>query len=461
MNRLRSYKRIVLLGMVFVLASLLACDILPGGEAAKPTVVINSPPSGTRLQVGQEVTVQSMATDPKGVTRVELWVDGTLFRSDHSPQGQPTFSVTQTWVPNVLGSHTLAVKAYNAAGRVSDPAVITVEAVEVAVLATPTLQPPLETPTLQPALELPTPWIETLGTPTATLTPSVTVPPPPTPTPPPPPLTGKIAFAIHSPGRMTYETYVTNVDGSGRAKIADEASQPSFSPDGTQIAYRSWKSDERGLMVANADGSNRFRITRFLEDADPAWASDSKRIVFGSNRHGDRRWRIYHIWANGEGEDVLHKAGRLEVFGSYPFWLSDGRIVYQGCDDQMTCGIVIIGGEEGTPKAITTETADTAPAAYDGKIAFMSKRDGNWEVYLVNADGSDLKRLTDNPANDGLPTWSPDGGTIAFVSDRQGGWAVWAMSPDGGNQRKLFDLGGSPSGEVDHQYRDWTMERIT
>jgi TolB protein len=87
----------------------------------------------------------------------------------------------------------------------------------------------------------------------------------------------------------------------------------------------------------------------------------------------------------------------------------------------------------------------------------MSARDGNWEVYTINVDGTALQRLTDNGAHDGLPTWSPDGASIAFVSNRGGAWAIWVMNANGSNQRKLFDLpGGYGSGEY-----DWTNERIS
>jgi Tol biopolymer transport system component len=72
-------------------------------------------------------------------------------------------------------------------------------------------------------------------------------------------------------------------------------------------------------------------------------------------------------------------------------------------------------------------------------------------------DGSGLKRLTENGAQDGLPTFSPDGKSIAFVSNRGGPWAIWVMNVDGSGQRKLFDTGGSyGSGE-----NDWTRERIS
>ena len=123
--------------LLLLVAGILACE-LPGlGGGTKPTVVILSPASGTQVKAGQTVAIQSSATDAKGVTRVELWVDGSLVRFDVDPQQQPTLSVTQEWTAAVLGSHSVVVKAYNATGRVSDPATVTVNVIE-EVTATPT-----------------------------------------------------------------------------------------------------------------------------------------------------------------------------------------------------------------------------------------------------------------------------------------------------------------------------------
>ena len=79
------------------------------------------------------------------------------------------------------------------------------------------------------------------------------------------------------------------------------------------------------------------------------------------------------------------------------------------------------------------------------KIAFTSERDGNFDIYVMNADGSDLNRLTNNPDWDEKPRWSPDGKKIAFMSivsdtidDRH--WEVYVMNSDGSDQRRLtFD----------------------
>ena len=85
--------------------------------------------------------------------------------------------------------------------------------------------------------------------------------------------------------------------------------------------------------------------------------------------------------------------------------------------------------------------ADTDPAwSPDGtRIAFTSERDGNPEVYVMNADGSDQTRLTSNPADDFDPTWSPDGARIAFTTDRDENWEVYTMNANGSGQVNLTD----------------------
>ena len=74
-----------------------------------------------------------------------------------------------------------------------------------------------------------------------------------------------------------------------------------------------------------------------------------------------------------------------------------------------------------------------AQGAPPGDIVFVSTRDGNPEIYSVNADGTNLTRLTNNPANDAAPVWSPDGKRIAFASDRDGSWEIYVMNADGTN----------------------------
>lgn len=71
------------------------------------------------------------------------------------------------------------------------------------------------------------------------------------------------------------------------------------------------------------------------------------------------------------------------------------------------------------------------------KIAFVSYRDGNMEIYVMNADGSGVTRLTNHPGSDAHPAWSPDGRKIAFQSDRDGNSEIYVMNADGSGVTRL------------------------
>ena len=96
-------------------------------------------------------------------------------------------------------------------------------------------------------------------------------------------------------------------------------------------------------------------------------------------------------------------------------------------------------------------SANAKPASDEGKIAFQSERDSNYEIYIMDADGANQAKLTNNPAFDIDPAWSPDGKKIAFASSREGWPDIHVMDADGSNTKRLTSTGGlqpewSPNG---------------
>jgi Tol biopolymer transport system component len=78
-------------------------------------------------------------------------------------------------------------------------------------------------------------------------------------------------------------------------------------------------------------------------------------------------------------------------------------------------------------------------------VAFACKAGDTWDICTVNIDGSDRKSLTpNNLENDVNPAWLPDSRGIAFLSARQGRWEIWVMNADGSGQRKLIDAAVPP-----------------
>ena len=154
----RQSRRLVAVVILLLAATILACGLSGGGQpaASKPTIIISAPLTGTRVDVGQVVNVESTATDAQGVTKVELWADGQLYREDAPPSPQATYTVVQPWQAIAPGNHTLTVRAYNASGLVSDLASVVIEVVEPGAQATP-MEVAVTTPTPTVPMDTPTP----------------------------------------------------------------------------------------------------------------------------------------------------------------------------------------------------------------------------------------------------------------------------------------------------------------
>jgi TolB protein len=271
-------------------------------------------------------------------------------------------------------------------------------------------------------------------------------------------LAGTIAYPVFN--GTDFDLYFGQADGSGTRLFRRHASQPAFSPDGSRIVFHSWRLDAWGLINTDRSGEDEKLVARFVEDQLPTWSADGSEILFLSRREGDRKSRLLKV-----GSAQIGSTGAVLGEGEYPTIGLNGRLVFKGWG-QTGSGLRLATTSLTGIQPVTDLNDDTAPAlSPDGqRIAFMSRRDGNWEIYVVNADGSELQRLTNDPADDGLPTWSPDGRALAFVSNRDGPWAVWAMLPNGQDQRKLFAMEGSPDGFVGSDRdasRGWAEERIS
>ena len=270
-------------------------------------------------------------------------------------------------------------------------------------------------------------------------------------------LTGKIAFT-RSNGR-TLDTLIYDVAANGIAGQFANLRQPDLT--GGYLLVSGDGGPDETIMRADSNGANWRPVSQNTEDTFPQFSPALDSMVYASQKAGDRKSRIYWQADASEQQEStpLIYSGR-EIFGDYPVYLDNWRIAYQGCNTwagSSQCGIYTTDTHESEPVRATDNTSDIPSGNLGSRVLFSSNRGGNWDVWVVNWDGSGLQQLTTDPAIDGLGTSSPDGKSIAFITNRGGTWAVWVMNADGTNQRKLFDIGGT-YGSGDY---DWIRERIS
>ena len=91
------------------------------------------------------------------------------------------------------------------------------------------------------------------------------------------------------------------------------------------------------------------------------------------------------------------------------------------------------------PRSYRRECGNARPNPKHSQIAFQSDRDGMGEIFVMNSDGTNQTNVTNNPAADGWPCWSPDGTKIAFVSSRDGDMEIYVVNADESGLMKLTD----------------------
>jgi TolB protein len=238
-----------------------------------------------------------------------------------------------------------------------------------------------------------------------------------------------------------------------------------------QIAFMSnLRIQEEGaqIYVIDADGSNPHRLTSGRGwHGPPSWSPDAETIA--CSRDGD----IWVMDADGSNPRNLTNYEGAEWMGEGPAWSPDGQYIAFSSNragriagQAYATDIFVMNADGSDPRNLTDSAAyDTAPAwSPDGShIAFQSDRDANWpEIYVMAADGSKPRNLTNHEGYDGNPAWSPDGSTIAFDRDQDGNREIYLMAADGSNVRRLTDregMDGLPTWSPDGRYIAFQSDR--
>lgn len=172
---------------------------------------------------------------------------------------------------------------------------------------------------------------------------------------------------------------------------------PTVSPDGRHVAYASERDGQNDIWIVDVATGREVNLSQHAaDDIHPTWTPDGRRILFNSNRDDPDRYQLYTMSVGGSDVRRLTTPGITRTAATFS---PDGRQI----------AYVVRGDEE-----------NARP-----------------EVWVMNADGTGERNLSNHPGYDGWPTWSPDGSTIVFASNRQGWFQIWGISPDGSGLRRM------------------------
>lgn len=264
-----------------------------------------------------------------------------------------------------------------------------------------------------------------------------------------------IAFAGEVDGKPgIYAMRADGTDVRALTKAPGRRIDPSWSPDGTQLAFGSDRDGDLEIYVVDVSTGEERQVTDHpADDVSPAWSPDGTRLAFVSQRDGGTH--LYLVDADGDEAKGSHVT-RLtsgEVSHYDPAWSVDGTQIYFARDpvdgvehpDVYVLNVPSASQPDPPPPAPWGEPGSIAyqpaPSPDGESIAFVSTRGDVSQVFVANADGSEVRQVTTDPAPKSNPSWSPDGRRIVFSAGDEKN-DLYVMNADGTGLQQITETPG-------------------
>lgn len=230
--------------------------------------------------------------------------------------------------------------------------------------------------------------------------------------------------------------------------------EPKWSPDGRTLSFASDRDGNWNVWTVARNGGDAVRLTADLELVHSTWWSpDGSRLAVATAvAQGDGYSGHIQILDLATGSMTRLTSGPVD---GAPCWSPDGRRIAFVSNRSGNWDLWSIGVDGGEETQLTTfEGFDHSPRwSPDGsRIAYHSASSGNGDLWIVSVSDSAATRVTVSESFDHFPTWSPDGRWLAFHSDRDGSFDIWAIPAEGGQAIQLT------SGPANDQRPAWSPD---